>query len=82
MVDINILEHPEVIKATNESHILLRFLNAVGKFYKETRKLPQPTVLPDMHTTTINYIELKAVYKQEHQRDIKKLVEFIGEGVD
>ena len=82
MVDINILEHPEVLNCTQQSHSLLRFLNAVGKFHKESGKLPQPTVLPDMHTTTANYIALKEVYKKQHYQDVQKLMGLIGEGVD
>ena len=82
MIDISILDNPQVINASPQSHSLLRFLNAVGKFFKETGKLPQPTVLPDMHTTTVSYIELKQVYKTQHNRDIEKLSEYIGEGVE
>ncbi len=43
---------------------MIVFLKAVGAFLKKNQCLPQPTVLPDMHTATANYIELKNVYKE------------------
>ena len=30
-----------------------------------------------MHTTTANYIELKNVYKEQHERDLSRLAELM-----
>lgn len=35
--------------------------------------LPQPTDLPDMETETHMFIELKNVYKAQHEQDITTL---------
>ena len=39
--------------------------------------LPQPTDLPDMETETHMFIELKNVYKAQHQQDISTLEEIM-----
>ena len=54
--DISIFEHPQVLAATADSPPLLQFLRACGHFYKNTGGLPQPTQLPDMHTSTKIYL--------------------------
>lgn len=39
------------------------FLKAVDIFYKTFKYLPQPIRVPDIHTSTKDYIELVNVYK-------------------
>ena len=46
---------------------------------KRKGHLPQPTDLPDMETSTNLYIELKEVYKTQHEEDIKTLEEIMKE---
>lgn len=54
----------------------------MSTFYKENKSLPQTTDLPDMHTSTANYLRLKEVYKEQHSKDLDKIVELMGENVD
>lgn len=75
--DISIFENPHVAAANADSPAILQFLRACGHFYKTNGGLPQPTQLPDLHTSTRIYLELKQVYRQQHELDIARLQEIL-----
>lgn len=77
--DISIFENLHVTAANADSLAILQFLRACGHFYKTNGGLPQPTQLPDMHTSTRIYLELKQVYRQQHELDIARLQEILLE---
>lgn len=52
MIDIGLLTNENVKNCSKNSHLMAKFLYATQKFHEETGKLPQPTEMPDMHTTT------------------------------
>ena len=79
MIDINLFDHPLTEKCNENSHLMILFLKAAGVYLKQHKCLPQPTILPDMHTSTANYIELKNVYKSEHHRCVKEICSMINE---
>ncbi len=56
---------------------MLKFLWATNQFFEETGKLPQPTLLPDMGTTTEKYIGLKHIYNLKHKNDTITIIEKI-----
>ena len=58
---------------------MIMFLKAAKVYLKNNNCLPQPTTLPDMHTSTANYIELKNVYKEEHHRSVQEICKTIHE---
>jgi hypothetical protein len=68
-----------VAAANADSPAVLQFLRACGRFYKDNASLPQPTQLPDMHTSTRIYLELKQVYRQEHELDVTRLQQILLE---
>lgn len=61
---MSIFDNVFVQNADKTSSKLPIFLKACCYYYKQTGSLPQPTVLPDISTTTANYIDLKDVYKE------------------
>lgn len=66
MIDVGMLTNKSVAHCTKDCHIMLKFLWATNKFYEETDKLPQSTLLPDMDTTTERYIKVRKIYKDKH----------------
>ena len=46
---------------------------------KRTNHLPQPTDLPDMETQTKLFVELRQVYKAQHEIDISELENIMKE---
>lgn len=54
--DISIFDNPHVTAANADSSPVLQFLRACAYFYRSTGGLPQPTLLPDMHTSTKIYL--------------------------
>ena len=73
MIDISLLSHPLTKTTDSSTHLMLHFLKVTEQYFQENGYLPQPATLPDMHTTTANYIELKNVYKEEHSRCVREL---------
>lgn len=59
--------------ASEHSTPVLIFLRLCAQLLKETGHLPQPTSLPDIETSTQSYLELKQVYKSQHQLDLSRL---------
>jgi hypothetical protein len=79
MIDIGLLSHQMVTSSNKDSHPMAKFLYAANTMFTETGQLPQPTEMPDMHTTTEGFINLKNIYKQKHSEDVNKLCEIIAQ---
>lgn len=54
--DITLLDSPFVLEANKDSPHALQFLLACRTFYQRHNGLPQTTKLPDMHTSTKQYL--------------------------
>ena len=80
--DITLLDSPYVLEASKDSSHALQFLLACRTFYQRHNGLPQTTKLPDMHTSTKQYLELKQIYRHQHEIDIAELQAILKESID
>lgn len=60
---LDILEDENINVATNSSNFVYIFLKAVKDFMSRHNNLPQIVRLPDISTSTKDYLELKSIYK-------------------
>ncbi len=61
---IDIFDQQNIVSATNSSEFIYIFLKAVKEFMAQhNQNLPQIVRLPDISTSTKDYLELKEIYK-------------------
>lgn len=64
---MTLFDIPSNIEITTQTQFIYIFLKAVKQFMsKHNGSLPQIVRLPDISTSTKDYIELKNIYKQQH----------------
>ncbi len=52
-------------------------MKAVSIYYQKNKQIPQPTNLPDIHTSSALYIELKHAYKKHHQSSKTEVINIL-----
>mmetsp|Transcript_10302 Transcript_10302/g.15062 ORF Transcript_10302/g.15062 Transcript_10302/m.15062 type:complete len:552 (+) Transcript_10302:51-1706(+) len=72
-----VLEHPETKELTEDSENFFFLANALSQFVNEFGVLPVIGDVPDFHSDSKRYVQLKDIYWRKNRADMKKLGDYL-----